>query len=56
MEEAVISTKEMVNFIQSKLLDLNISISNDLIDTILELQEDFLESKGLISIEYDSEY
>lgn len=56
MEENIISTEEMISFIKDRLENLNISISKDLIDTILELQEEFLESKGLISIEYEDEY
>ena len=56
MEENIISTEEMICFIQDRLKALNISVSKQLIDTILELQEEFLDSKGLISIEYEDEY
>ncbi|MGX4601148.1 hypothetical protein [Faecalimicrobium sp. JNUCC 81] len=53
MEENTISIEEMINYIheQSKLMGLPISV--DKIRIILDLEEKFLDSKGLISIEED---
>ena len=48
-----ISTIEMIEFIYEK---SNKSISKDIIELIISLQEDFLISKGLITIIEDDLY
>lgn len=53
MEDITISLYEMINFIYKKCGE---SISKDTIELILNLQEEFLESKGLIEIEEDEIY
>lgn len=53
MEEVTISMNEMIEYIYDK---CNLSISKDDIEIILELQEEFLSSKGLIQIEEDDLY
>lgn len=53
MHEVTISVEEMIEFIYKKLGE---SISKDTIEIILELEEEFLDSKGLIQIEEDEVY
>ncbi|WP_173399945.1 hypothetical protein [[Clostridium] dakarense] len=53
MEENIISIEEMIDYIYEKSKLMSLSISIDKIKTILDLQEEFLDSKGLISIEED---
>ena len=53
MEEITISVEEMIEFIYKRLGE---SISKDTIEVILELEEEFLDSKGLIQIEEDEVY
>lgn len=53
MEEITISVEEMIEFIYKRLGE---SISKDTIEVILELEEEFLDSKGLIQIEEDEIY
>ena len=53
MEEVTISVEEMIEFIYKKLGE---SISKDTIEIILELEEEFLDSKGLIQIEEEEIY
>lgn len=53
MEDITISMEEMIDFIHKK---CGCSISKDNIELILELQEEFLDSKGLIEIEEDEIY
>lgn len=53
MEEVTISVEEMIEFIYKRLGE---SISKDTIEIILELEEEFLDSKGLIQIEEDEIY
>ena len=53
MEEVTISVEEMIEFIYKRLGE---SISKDTIEIILELQEEFLDSKGLIQIEEEEIY
>lgn len=53
MEDVTISVEEMIEFIYKRLGE---SISKDTIEIILELEEEFLDSKGLISIEEDEIY
>ena len=48
MQEVTISVQEMIEFIYKRLGE---SISKDTIEIILELEEEFLDSKGLIQIE-----
>lgn len=53
MEELTISVEEMIEFIYKRLGE---SISKDTIEIILELEEEFLDSKGLIQIEEEEIY
>ncbi|MGL5347600.1 MAG: hypothetical protein ACRDA3_09630 [Peptostreptococcaceae bacterium] len=53
MEEITISVEEMIEFIYKRLGE---SVSKDTIEVILELEEEFLDSKGLIQIEEDEIY
>ena len=53
MQEVTISVQEMIEFIYKRLGE---SISKDTIEIILELEEEFLDSKGLIQIEEDEIY
>ena len=48
-----ISIEEMIDFIHSRCA---VNISKDEIEMILDLQEEFLNSKGLIEIEEDDIY
>ena len=53
MDNIEISIDEMIEFIYKRLGE---SVSKDTIEVILDLQEEFLDSKGLISIEEDEVY
>ena len=53
MQEVTISIQEMIEFIYKRLGE---SISKDTIEIILELEEEFLDSKGLIQIEEEEIY
>jgi len=53
MEEVTISIEEMIQFIYKRLGE---SISKDTIEVILNLEEEFLDSKGLIEIEEEEIY
>ena len=53
MQEVTISVQEMIEFIYKRLGE---SISRDTIEIILELEEEFLDSKGLIQIEEEEIY
>ena len=53
MQEVTISVQEMIEFIYKRLGE---SISKDTIEIILELEEEFLDSKGLIQIEEEEIY
>lgn len=53
MEEITISVEEMIEFIYKRLGE---SVSKDTIEVILELEEEFLDSKGLITIEEEDIY
>ena len=53
MQEVTISVQEMIEFIYKRLGE---SISKDTIEIILELEEEFLDSKGLVEIEEDEIY
>lgn len=56
MEEQTISVKEMITYIYEKSKLNGYDISMDTIELILDLEEEFLYSKGLISIEEYDEY
>lgn len=53
MEDITISIEDMINFIYNRCAN---NISKDDIEMILDLQEEFLASKGLIEIEEDELY
>ena len=53
MEDMTISIEEMIEFIYSKCAG---NISKDDIEMILDLQEEFLASKGLIEVQEDELY
>ncbi|MGL6107047.1 hypothetical protein [Romboutsia sp.] len=53
MENVTISVEEMIEFIYKRLGE---SISKDTIEVILDLEEEFLDSKGLIEIEEEDLY
>ena len=53
MEDITISVEEMIEFIYKRLGE---SIPKDTIEVILELEEEFLDSKGLIQVEEDEIY
>lgn len=53
MEDTTISVEKMIEFIYSKCSG---NISKNEIEMILDLQEEFLASKGLIEIEEDEIY
>ena len=53
MEDITVSIEEMIEFIHSRCAG---DISKDSIEMILDLQEEFLASKGLIEVEEDEVY
>lgn len=53
MEDITVSIEEMIDFIYNRCAG---NISKDDIEMILDLQEDFLASKGLIEVEEDELY
>ena len=53
MKDITISIEEMINFIYSRSAG---NISKDDIEMILDLQEEFLASKGLIEVQEDELY
>lgn len=53
MEDITISIEEMIEFIYNRCTS---NVSKDDIEIILDLQEEFLSSKGLIDIEEDELY
>lgn len=53
MEDITVSIEEMIDFIYNRCAG---NISKDDIEMILDLQEDFLDSKGLIEVEEDELY
>lgn len=53
MEDITVSIEEMVDFIYNRCAS---NISKDDIEMILDLQEEFLASKGLIEVEEDELY
>ena len=55
MNEPIISVEEMINFIHDKCNENGYSISHEIIEVILDYEEKFLDSKGLIEIEDDED-
>lgn len=53
MEDITVSIEEMIDFIYNRCAG---NISKDDIEMILDLQEEFLASKGLIEVEEDELY
>ncbi|WP_297135182.1 hypothetical protein [Terrisporobacter sp.] len=53
MEDISVSIEEMIEFIHIRCAG---DISKDSIEMILDLQEEFLASKGLIEVEEDEVY
>lgn len=53
MDDITISIEEMIEFIYNKCVG---NISKDDIEMILDLQDEFLSSKGLIEVEEDELY
>lgn len=53
MEDITVSIEEMIDFIYNRCAG---NISKNDIEMILDLQEDFLASKGLIEVEEDKLY
>ena len=53
MKDITISIEEMINFIYDRCAG---NISKDEIEMIIDLEEEFLNSKGLIEIEEDEIY
>lgn len=53
MEDITVSIEEMIDFIYNRCPG---NISKDDIEMILDLQEEFLASKGLIEVEEDELY
>lgn len=53
MEDITVSIEEMIDFIYNRCAG---NISKDDIEMILDLQEEFLTSKGLIEVEEDELY
>lgn len=53
MHEITVSIEEMIEFIYNRCAG---NISKDDIEMILDLQDDFLSSKGLIQVEEDELY
>lgn len=53
MEDITISIEEMIDFIYNRCTG---NVSKNDIEMILDLQEEFLSSKGLIDIEEDELY
>ena len=53
MEDITISLEEMIDYIYEKIKNTEPSISKYTISLILDFEEEFLDSKGLIQIEED---
>ena len=51
MDEPIVSLEEMITFIEETSKSINKPISRESIELVLELQEEFLNSKGLIEFE-----
>lgn len=51
MDEPIVSIEEMIVFIEETSKSIKKSLSRETIELVLELQEEFLSSKGLIGFE-----
>ena len=51
MDEPIVSLEEMITFIEETSKSINKPISIESIELVLDLQEEFLNSKGLIEFE-----
>lgn len=51
MDEPIVSLEEMITFIEETSKSINKPISRESIELVLDLQEEFLNSKGLIKFE-----
>jgi hypothetical protein len=51
MDEPIVSLEEMITFIEETSKYINKPISRESIELVLDLQEEFLNSKGLIEFE-----
>lgn len=51
MDEPIVSLEEMITFIEETSKSINKPISRESIELVLDLQEEFLNSKGLIEFE-----
>ena len=51
MGEPIVSLEEMITFIEETSKSINKPISRESIELVLDLQEEFLNSKGLIEFE-----
>ena len=51
MDEPIVSLEEMITFIEVTSKSINKTISRESIELVLDLQEEFLNSKGLIEFE-----
>ncbi len=56
MNQPVISIEEMINYIHEKCIANGYNLSHEAIEVILDYEEEFLDSKGLIEIEEDDIY
>ncbi|HSQ90008.1 hypothetical protein [Romboutsia sp.] len=55
MNEPIISVEEMINYIYEKCKENGYSIPRETIEVILDYEEEFLDSKGLIELEDDED-
>lgn len=55
MNEPIISVEEMINYIYEKCNENGYSIPRETIEVILDYEEEFLDSKGLIELEDDED-
>lgn len=55
MEHPFIDNDELTNFIFEKCVDSGYEISKEIVDLVLDLEIQFLESKGLVSYNFDEE-
>lgn len=55
MNEPIISVKEMINYIYEKCKENGYSTPLETIEVILDYEEEFLDSKGLIELEDDED-
>ena len=51
MDEPIVSLEEMITFIEDTSMSINKPISRESIELVLDLQEEFLNSKWLIEFE-----